>query len=401
MLGRRSYPHPLLYRIVKEYTRDRARNDGSIQVRPVPHAIQLTANSARKLGELGMSATAEGSGSPGQSLQPPRVPPGWVAKWSSRRQSYFYHQISSNQTSWELPTEPVSGLSPTPSPDPTPPQDTHLRMIQHVYDQRAPTYDAERGFRSELAADFVGWMKLESGLRVLDLACGTGFITIPAARAVGLRGEVTGVDISHTSLKMAEEKAKKEVLHTIFIQHDIESLERVDGIGNDFDVISCGSALNLLKDPAAAVKRWAKLLAPEGRLIFDVPAEKSMVAHRIMEVVAEELGLPMLRVYDKTDIDTLTKIRSVLEDAGLDPGESFLTESYSNNVIYSDEAEEVFEETISGAGWNACVYAELHKPTIRGITKDLFCSKLKAMAEPDGKIEQELRLNIGIGKKAL
>ena len=43
------------------------------------------------------------------------------------------------------------------------------------------------------AAEFINRLKLEPGERVLDVACGTGNLTIPAARA---DATVTGVDIA-------------------------------------------------------------------------------------------------------------------------------------------------------------------------------------------------------------
>lgn len=59
---------------------------------------------------------------------------------------------------------------------------TRLSMIQSIYDGRAPKYDSEEGFHPALAADYLRWMNLRPGLRILNLARGTGATTIPAAR---------------------------------------------------------------------------------------------------------------------------------------------------------------------------------------------------------------------------
>ena len=46
-----------------------------------------------------------------------------------------------------------------------------------------------------------------SGMRVLDLGCGVGEVSIIAARLVGRRGQVTAVDIDDPALMIARQKA--------------------------------------------------------------------------------------------------------------------------------------------------------------------------------------------------
>ncbi len=59
------------------------------------------------------------------------------------------------------------------------------------------------------AADFIKRLNLKPGMTVLDVACGTGNLAIPAART---GATVTGVDIAPNSVEQARQNAKAEGL---------------------------------------------------------------------------------------------------------------------------------------------------------------------------------------------
>lgn len=135
-------------------------------------------------------------------------------------------------------------------------------------------------------------MSLSPGLKVLDLGCATGGISVPAARAVGPSGTVIAVDISPASLKIARSKAEKDNLFITFFEHDIKNLTGLEGIEEGtFDVITCASAMVLLEDPAVCVQTWAKRLKTGGTLIFDTSTNDSLVPGRCFDIVKQELDM--------------------------------------------------------------------------------------------------------------
>jgi ubiquinone/menaquinone biosynthesis C-methylase UbiE len=79
--------------------------------------------------------------------------------------------------------------------------------------------------------DFVRRLALSPGLRVLDVACGTGNTAIPAAKAGAI---VTGVDIAPNLLVQARQRAQDAGVSTDFREGDAEKLEFAD---NSFDVV--------------------------------------------------------------------------------------------------------------------------------------------------------------------
>jgi SAM-dependent methyltransferase len=81
------------------------------------------------------------------------------------------------------------------------------------------------------ARDFVATLGLRRGDQVLDVACGTGNVAIPAARAAAL---VTGIDIAPNLIEQAIVKNDAEGLTAEFDIGDAEAMPYDD---NSFDVV--------------------------------------------------------------------------------------------------------------------------------------------------------------------
>lgn len=223
-----------------------------------------------------------------------------------------------------------------------------LDTLRGIYDARAPTYDQEGGFHDKQATDYVKWMRLKPGDNVLDLACGTAAITVPAAQAVGTSGKVFGVDISSVSLAIARAKAKKAGVEVQFLEHDISKLHDLESYGvkeNTFDVITCASALMLVADPGPAAKAWAKLLRKGGRIIVDVPTRDSNIQALVLERVAKRMGTEV--IYERDRLESMQKLTQLLVDAGLDLQDSFVADHYENPFeIDTEKAGEFFEDIL-------------------------------------------------------
>ncbi|MCR2820465.1 class I SAM-dependent DNA methyltransferase [Lederbergia panacisoli] len=105
------------------------------------------------------------------------------------------------------------------------------------------------------------------GNRVLDLACGTGELSVLLAEE-GF--DVTGVDLSGDMLMVAREKAEQKRLQVHLFEQDMSLLE---GLGT-FDIITifCDS-LNYLQRPEEVQKTFSNVfthLNEDGLFLFDV-----------------------------------------------------------------------------------------------------------------------------------
>ncbi|KAF4630592.1 hypothetical protein G7Y89_g7553 [Cudoniella acicularis] len=279
------------------------------------------------------------------------------------------------------------------------PEQASLEKIKSLYDDRAPTYDSEKtGCHAEQAQDYIRWMTLEPGQNVLDLACGTGPITIPAKQAVGSSGTVIGIDISGVSLSLAREKAEKLNLDIKFLEHDISNLDGIEGMKEGFfDVIMCAAAFSLLEDPGAAVKNWAKLLKKSGKLILDVPTDDSMIQRNLLSRVAKELDSPI--AHDQTRLDTAEKINKLLEDAGLDTGESFVTKNYMEvKPLDPEKARDMYDSLTKNYSVFKIWFPVLDNLEKTAAAKEIFSKEMKKLAGPDGKVHQQLKFYMAVGK---
>jgi ubiquinone/menaquinone biosynthesis C-methylase UbiE len=95
----------------------------------------------------------------------------------------------------------------------------------------AGDFDKIASFTTGAAEDFVKRSPIGPSTRVLDVACGTGNTTIPAARA---GASVTGVDIAPNLLARAQQRAATENLNVDFREGDAEELTFGD---EEFDVV--------------------------------------------------------------------------------------------------------------------------------------------------------------------
>ena len=69
--------------------------------------------------------------------------------------------------------------------------------------------------------EFVSRLGLKPGIRVLDVGCGTGNQSIPAART---GADMTGVDIATNLIEQAGKRAEEERLKIRFVEGDAEQL---------------------------------------------------------------------------------------------------------------------------------------------------------------------------------
>jgi ubiquinone/menaquinone biosynthesis C-methylase UbiE len=105
---------------------------------------------------------------------------------------------------------------------------------------------------------------LRPGERVLDIACGTGLITFPAARSVGAHGSVVGTDISDRMIELSRAELRRLGLENVtFRRAAAESLDFPEGT---FDAALCSLGLMYVTDPLHSLRLAHHILRPGGRI---------------------------------------------------------------------------------------------------------------------------------------
>jgi ubiquinone/menaquinone biosynthesis C-methylase UbiE len=143
--------------------------------------------------------------------------------------------------------------------------DEQKRRVVANFNALAPQYDAIR-FVKVAAQSLIERADLQPGMRVLDVATGTGLVAMVAARLVGSGGMVVGIDISPEMLARARAKAEAAGATNVeFREGDAEQLDLAD---RTFDLVLCASSLFFVPDMAAVVREIWRVLTPGGRVGF-------------------------------------------------------------------------------------------------------------------------------------
>jgi malonyl-CoA O-methyltransferase len=137
------------------------------------------------------------------------------------------------------------------------------RVARGRFDRAAKTYEAASRLESEVAArmlERLDYMKI-APRRVLDAASG------PPRRALGKRypkAEVIALDFSLAMLR------QKNTWRKLFQPSNsvCADLQRLPIAAEAVDFVWCNMALHWLSDPLPALREFARVLAPEGLLMF-------------------------------------------------------------------------------------------------------------------------------------
>ena len=113
---------------------------------------------------------------------------------------------------------------------------------------------------------------LRPGERVLDVACGTGLVTLQAAAQVGTTGSVVGTDIADKMLTCARAMARQQGLPQLTFEHmDAEHVGFPDAT---FDAALCALGLMYVPTPMRALQEMYRVLKPGGRAVAAVWGER-------------------------------------------------------------------------------------------------------------------------------
>ena len=112
------------------------------------------------------------------------------------------------------------------------------------------------------ALEFFGRLNIPPGTRLLDVACGAGQLTLPAARK-GI--QVTGLDLAANLVLQARAKAAEERLDIQVDEGDAETLPYPDA---SFDVVMSLIGSMFAPRPELVASEMIRVCRPGGRIIM-------------------------------------------------------------------------------------------------------------------------------------
>jgi len=137
-----------------------------------------------------------------------------------------------------------------------------------AWNAMAAWYDAKQGddgdlwHRTLIDPAFLRVVGEVRGERLLDLACGNGYL---ARRFARMGARVTGVDASPAIVERARAREAREPLGITYHVGDTARLEMLED--GSVDVAACNMALMDIEDTAGTIRAVSRVLRPGGRFV--------------------------------------------------------------------------------------------------------------------------------------
>lgn len=138
-------------------------------------------------------------------------------------------------------------------------------FVNRLFDAGARYYDGvvDWGFLRS-GSFYRRWVQqrhgLRPGMKLLDVACGTGLVAVESARILGGAENITCLDPSAGMLEVARKK-----IPATFVQGRAEEMPFA---GNSFDFLTMGYALRHVTTLEAAFREYFRVLRPGGRVLI-------------------------------------------------------------------------------------------------------------------------------------
>lgn len=170
-------------------------------------------------------------------------------------------------------------------------------------------------FYSDLTTHVLHLAGLKPGMRVLDIGCGAGDVSFLAAKLVGPKGTVIGVDKSPEAIALASRRASSARLTNIqFLNGDLLELRLEEPV----DALIGRLVLMYFPDPAAVLRRLLDFVKPGGLVVFqeiDMDNSKSEPTCELFEISIQRIKQTFARA--GVDIRTSLKLSRIFQECGL------------------------------------------------------------------------------------
>jgi ubiquinone/menaquinone biosynthesis C-methylase UbiE len=137
---------------------------------------------------------------------------------------------------------------------------TDIQAIKQI--MKATWEDGDFGklskFKEEWDEDFLSRLPISEGTNLLDVACGTGYFCILAAKK---GAKVTGVDIATNLIEQARDSAKAHGVNIRFDEGDAEALPYAD---NSFDIVTSMVGAMFAPQPDKVAAELLRVCKPGG-----------------------------------------------------------------------------------------------------------------------------------------
>lgn len=116
---------------------------------------------------------------------------------------------------------------------------------------------------------YLSWLDLHEGVKLLDVACGSGGATLRLARETG--ASVVGIDVHEQGIEAARQQTAAAGLEARATFKVVDASGRLPFPDDSFAALVCIDAVNHLPGRVSVLSEWYRVLEPEGRLVYTDP----------------------------------------------------------------------------------------------------------------------------------
>jgi ubiquinone/menaquinone biosynthesis C-methylase UbiE len=261
----------------------------------------------------------------------------------------------------------------------------------------------ELAFRSEAAAEYdrafahvtryfmpfvLRAAGVAPGMRVLDVATGTGLSAEAALAAVGPTGHVTASDLSAAMVDKARDRLRNLPNVSVCVE-DGQALTFSDG---GFDAILCNLGLMFFPDPLRGLSEFRRVLRPGRRaaVAVNTVVERSY-NHQINVIIAKYVPSLSEAVTRTFSLGEASRLQSLLTEAGFIDVEAH-TEKHTFVLPSFDAYYGPFERGGASTGQALAMLPDETRRAVREEVRRYFGDK-------GGPIESETEYRIASGRR--
>ncbi|MGD9265471.1 MAG: bifunctional demethylmenaquinone methyltransferase/2-methoxy-6-polyprenyl-1,4-benzoquinol methylase UbiE [Lysobacterales bacterium] len=146
------------------------------------------------------------------------------------------------------------------------------RLVRGVFDSVAGKYDLmndlmSMGVHRLWKRIFIATSNIQPGQRVLDVAGGTGDITVLIRKRVGASGSVVLSDINESMLEVGRKRLDDRGL-VGNIEYSVANAEELPFDDGEFDAVTIAFGLRNVTDKGRALREMHRVLKPGGRALI-------------------------------------------------------------------------------------------------------------------------------------
>ncbi|ADB62847.1 Methyltransferase type 11 (plasmid) [Haloterrigena turkmenica DSM 5511] len=273
---------------------------------------------------------------------------------------------------------------------------TEQATIQEAWTEIAPGYDEYvTPSNMALAEAALQRARLRSGMRMLDVAAGSGGLSIPAARA---GAQVLATDISPAMVERLEARAREEGLTNLGARvMDGQALDLED---DTFDVAASQFGVMLFPDLPRGLSEMTRVTKPGGRVVLVTmgpPSEVEFLGFflgAVKTAVPEFTGLPTDPPPLPFQVSDPEILREELADAGL----TDIRVETANHRLEFESGTQMWDWVTASNPIGAEMVADLTAEQKAAAQKALD-NKLRERSGGSGPAVLNNSVNIGIGTK--